>query len=354
MVSALGFISFLLVMSAVLSGGSLSSGYNCNHANDSVMTAQAKAFVENMPEGLQSRQEEAVRLALAGDNSILENVRSSRNVTVELPRGVRALDINGKYRIYEPEVRTDVKLPVLIYLHGGGWCFGSINSCSRFCAELVKESGIAVLAVEYPLAPENPYPAALNFCTETVGWVYEHAKEYGFDRERISIGGDSAGGNLALAVALNMIKMSENHHDDFFVPSLRSLVLFYPVVKVWNDGSLSWKMYGKGFGLDGGIMEAFNEAYLDGMNPETLLVSPFCASAEHLALLPEVLMINADHDILRDQGEEMCDKLLAAGVKVTHKVLPGTTHLFITVAGQQAAFSQSVALASSFLLSQCK
>ncbi|MDE5979341.1 MAG: alpha/beta hydrolase, partial [Muribaculaceae bacterium] len=130
---------------------------------------------------------------------------------------------------------------------------------------------------------------------------------------------------------------------------LKSLLLFYPVTKVWNDGSTSWMEYGDGFGLDGSIMEAFNEAYLAGRDSAHPLISPYCASDAALAQLPPVLMINADHDILRDQGEEMCVRLTGAGTDVTHMVLPGTTHLFITVEGQPAAFSAAVKASAAFL-----
>lgn len=325
------------------------------YADDALkMKAEAESFLRSMPDGLQSRQENAVRLATGGDVAALEAVRSARNSVPDIPENVRTLDIGGKYRLYEPAERPDGPLPVLIYLHGGGWCFGSINSCAAFCAALAGLSDIAVLAVEYPLAPEHPYPAALDATAEALEFVFSHAGEYGFDKDAVSLGGDSAGGNLALASALKLasVREKDGHSDPDSLPRLKSLVLFYPVVKVWNDGSDSWRLYGSGYGLDSGIMEAFNEAYLGEADAREALVSPYEASPEHIAALPPVLMVNAECDILRDQGQAMCDRLVEAGVEVDHVVFPGTTHLFITVPGQPTAFHKAVAATAEFLTRQ--
>lgn len=308
------------------------------------MNAEAAAFIGNLPAGLQSSQESAVRKAIAGDHSALEAVRASRNVAFEVPADVAVTDVaDPPCRIYRPaSAPADTLLPLLVYLHGGGWCFGSINSCAAFCVEFVRRSGMAVMAVDYPLAPGCPWPSASEASSEAVDFAFSHAAEFGFDAGRVSIGGDSAGGNLALSVALGRVMEGGKR-------PLESLILFYPVVKVWNDGSQSWRDYGEGFGLDGGLMDAFNEAYLAGRDPHDPLISPFCASGHLLSQLPPVLMVSADCDILRDQSVDMCLKLSEAGVDVAHRILPGTTHLFITVAGQSAAFDEAVGLAAGFV-----
>lgn len=288
-----------------------------------------------------------------GDCTALISVRNSRNTNPESKSGVVATDIGGCYRLYRPAGFDTIPLPVLIYLHGGGWCFGSINSCAHFCAGLSYRAKIAVLAVEYPLAPEHAYPAALNACTEAVAFAFEHAGEYGFLPDRISIGGDSSGGNLALATALNLILAKDSHScrmdSGTMCSSLCSLVLFYPVTKAWADGSSSWKNYAEGYGLDAQLMEAFNAAYIGTGDARQPLVSPGVADDELLKQLPPTLIVNAERDILLCQGKELAARLSGLGVAVSHTVLPHTVHLFITVPGQPTAFGESVRLAADFL-----
>ncbi len=331
-------IILCVLLPSVMSGADWGDGV----VLDSVMATEAESFLRSMPDGLQARQERAVRSAVAGDVAPLAGVGVLRNTDVGVIDGVEAVNlVGGRYRLYKPAGVLDEKLPLLVYLHGGGWCFGSINSCSRFCMELTREARIAVLAVEYPLAPENPYPSALDCCVEAVEFSWDNASEYGFDRANISIGGDSSGGNLALATALRLKSTP--------VKMVKSVVTFYPVTKAWNDGSDSWRQYGGGYGLDSGIMEAFNDAYAAGGDVRSPYISPCNASLSQLAGFPPVLMINAEKDILRDQGQEMCDRLSQAGIEVAHIVLPGTVHLFITVPGQDAAFAESVSMTAKFL-----
>lgn len=316
------------------------------------MRSEAISFIKSMPAGLQDIQNNAIKAALGGDATDLNEVRKSRNKASKILTGITARDLHGIYRLYTPDEQCDTLRPLMIYLHGGGWCFGSINSCSAFCLELVKCSGISVLAVEYPLAPEHTYPAPLNACVDALTYVYEHAAELGIDTDRISIGGDSAGGNLALSTAIRMIYTREQLDRMGLtadLPKIHSLVLFYPVVKAWNDNSESWEAFKTGYGLDGEIMETFNDAYVGEADRQLPLISPFNAAHTHLAQLPPTLLINADHDILRDQGREMFDKMKDAGVEVRREVFPGTTHLFITVPGQPTAFRKAVELTTGFL-----
>lgn len=321
-------------------------------AKGQTMADEADRFLSAMPENLQKKQEAAVREGIAGQLDALVAVRNSRNVCAPLPAGVSATDIGGKYRLYMPDSLGRGPVPVLIYMHGGGWCFGSVNSCSKFCGELCRRASIAVLAVEYPLAPEHPYPAALNACVDAVQYVFDNAGVYNFDTGAVSAGGDSSGGNLALATALRLSyarALVQNKPDEAAIPCLESLLLFYPVVKAWNDNSRSWQLYDSGYGLDGGIMEAFNEAYLTDNDAELPFISPFCAPADILATLPRTLIVNAERDILADQGAAMYQKLNSAGVDVSHSVYPGAVHLFITVEGQPAAFESAVAASAAFL-----
>ena len=138
--------------------------------------------------------------------------------------------------------RASQNLPQLLYLHGGGWTFGSINSCGRFCDAQAASGKMRVIALDYRLAPEHPYPEGLDDCVSAVNYIIDHAAELHIDANHITIGGDSSGGNLALATALS----------ETCCGKIESLLLFYPVTKAFDDGSESWQQYSKGFGLDAG------------------------------------------------------------------------------------------------------
>lgn len=307
------------------------------------MASETAAFLGGMPAGLQESQAEAVRRASAGDCEALRNVRNSRNVAPELPAGIVVSEIGTTMKMFRPAAGVGSVRPALLYLHGGGWCFGGINSCARYCAALAAEADIAVIALDYPLAPESPYPAALNACAEAFDYLVSHADSLGIDPQRISVGGDSAGGNLALALALSK---GENGADS---QSIRSLVLFYPVVYAGNDGSDSWRAFGEGYGLDSSLMDAFNSAYIGSTDVENPLISLIFATDASLRTLPPVLMVNAERDILLDQCSRMAERMEAAGCSLRREILPSTVHLFITVPGQPTAFRTAVTLSSDFL-----
>lgn len=300
---------------------------------DSIMRAEADAFLSSMPEGLQTRQTLAIRRAMVGDYGPLENVRSARKVAAALPKGVVPTDVAPGMTLFRSEEHMNDKIPLFVYFHGGGWTIGSINSCSRYCAAMAL-NGVAVLAVDYRLAPEHTYPQGLKDCIAAAKYAIAHKDEWNVSA--ISLGGDSSGGNLAIATAMSFPK------DTF-----SSLVAFYPVTRAYADGSESWSEYGDGFGLDNPLMEAFNDAYTSDIhNP---LVSPLEADSETLSKLPPTLLVAAERDILRCQGADFTDKLIKAGVPVEYIVLPGTVHLFITVDGQPSAFCRAVRLSSDFL-----
>lgn len=323
----------------LLSAAIIASSYpalRAGESDDLIMKKEAAAFLSNMPENLQHIQSEAIIKAINGNLSDLEAVRNSRNTPPPLPENVEVRQLTDRLRIYEPKISGRKPLPALIYLHGGGWTFGSLNSCARFCGAVASGGNIKVIAVDYRLAPENPFPAGLNDCIESLKFVSSRCDSLGIDPARIAIGGDSSGGNLAIATAL--------------APEckglLNALILFYPVTKAYADGSGSWNRFGKGYGLDSEIMETFNRAYLAGENPRNHSVSVAFCSDSDLERLPPTLLVAAGHDILRDQGIEFAERL---GSRVRRIEFPEACHLFITVAGQEKAFEKAVGLTRQFL-----
>lgn len=331
---------FTLILLSLLSSAAIAG---ISRQKQARMLIEADSFINAMPPGLQDGQSTAIERALRGDFSFLEKVRTARNASPEFSRGVKVSDflIPGPAdsipaRLFVPE-NAKGKLPLLLYFHGGGWTIGSINSCSRFCDALAATGKAIVLAVDYRLAPQHPYPEPLDDCRAAYSWTLANAGSLGSAPELVSLGGDSSGGNLALAVA-----------GTKGTAEPRSLVLFYPVTKAFADGSDSWDTYGSGYGLDSRLMDSFNRAYTSGLSREERNI-PAISPALGIGKLPPVLFVAAGRDILFDQGKEFCKDLRQHGTRVSREEFLGAVHLFITVPGQPAAFAEAVYLTAKFL-----
>lgn len=308
--------------------------FMCSAQNRPPTQTEADAFLASMPDKLQERQAEAIRRAMSGDNSLLYSVRNARNAACELPHEVYRTDIGNRLTMFRSRHYDNDTIPLLVYFHGGGWVIGSINSCSEYCASMA-DRGIAVLAVDYRLAPEHPFPEGLYDCIDAAKLACDNLAQW--KCSSVSLGGDSSGGNLAIATALS-----------FPAHTFNSLITFYPVTKAYADNSESWRQFGEGYGLDSALMNVFNEAYTrDSHHP---LVSPTEAADTVLTRLPPTLLVAADRDILRCQGADFAKRLQSLGVTVKYVLLPGSVHLFITVAGQPTALTLAVKESSRFIL----
>jgi acetyl esterase len=222
-------------------------------------------------------------------------------------------------RIYSPA--GTAPFPVLIYFHGGGWVVGDLETVDSVCRSLAKQTGCLVMSVDYRLAPEHRFPAAVDDAYAAALWSAQHAAEIGADASRIAVGGDSAGGNLAAVVALMA--------RDRGTPALVYQLLIYPVTNHSFDTE-SYRSINEG--LTQNTMAWYWEQYLrspdDGKNP---YASPL--QADDLSNLPPAMVITAEYDPLRDEGEAYADRLQAAGVKVKKKRYDGMIHGFVGMAG---------------------
>lgn len=326
-------LSMIMAMTGFASEGAL---FDMDWS-DELMTVQADGFCRNIPAELAGIQTAAVNNAADGNLSDLLAVRATRNAPFTPTDDVCMTAVTENLRLYEPKNISERPMPLLIYLHGGGWAMGSLNSCARYCNAMAATGCVKVLAVDYSLAPENRYPAGLNDCIAAVRYAVEHAAELGADPTAISIGGDSSGGNLAIATALS----------GECAGIIASMVVFYPVTKAFADGSDSWRLYGKGYGLDSGLMDAFNRAYIGDIPATDEGVNVALASDSTLARLPRTLLVAAGRDILCDQGREFASRIPDG--KITRIEFPGAVHLFITVPGQDEAFNAAVRLSAQFL-----
>lgn len=214
-------------------------------------------------------------------------------------------------------------LPVVMYLHGGGWVLGDADTHARVVREIAVQSQAAVVFVEYACAPEAPFPRSLEQCYQTLEWVIEKGGALGLDPARIAVVGDSAGGNLAAALALLAARRGG--------PAIRMQALLYPVTDC-DFSTASYRDFEKGLNLDLAAMRWFWDKYVPHaamrMNP---LASPLRAADDELRKLPPALVITAECDVLRDEGEAFARRLAKAGVPVTAVRFLGTLHGFMVI-----------------------
>jgi acetyl esterase len=221
-------------------------------------------------------------------------------------------------RLYTPE--GDGPLPVLVFFHGGGWVVGNLESHDATCRALANAAGCITLAVDYRLAPEHKFPAAPEDCYEATKWAVLNAAALGGDPQRVAVGGDSAGGNLAAAVAL----MS----GDRGAPSLAYQLLLYPVTNHSFDTE-SCKQNGEDYLLTKDSMVWFWDHYLENDEAGN---APYASplQAKYVNSPPPGLVITAEFDPLRDEGEAYGKRLQDAGADIKISRYDGTIHGFFS------------------------
>ncbi len=234
-------------------------------------------------------------------------------------------------------------LPAVVFMHGAGWVFGNLHTHDRLARELAVGSGAAVVFVNYSLSPEARYPTAVEECYAALHWVAGHGRVHGLDPDRIAVAGDSVGGNLAAALT----HLARERRG----PRIHRQLLFYPVTDAGMD-TLSYQRFATGFFLRRDAMKWFWDQYApDRARREEVLASPLRATLDQLRGLPEALVITAEADVLRDEGEAYADRLRAAGVRTTAARFQGTIHDFVllnALAGTTAARG-AMALANAWL-----
>ncbi len=224
-------------------------------------------------------------------------------------------------RAYTPRDARPGPLPLVMFLHGGGWVTGDLDSHDATCRALANASGCKVVAIDYRLAPEHKFPAGLEDSYAALRWLAAHAAELGIDARRIAVCGDSAGGNLAAAVAL----MARDRGG----PALAFQVLVYPVTQHAFD-TPSYREYGQGYLLTlEGMQWNWNHYLPDAAAGRDPLASPLLAP--DLRGLPPALVIVAECDPLCDESEAYAARLAAAGVAVDCKRYDGMLHAFFTL-----------------------
>lgn len=223
-------------------------------------------------------------------------------------------------RIYSPETAGEDRLPAIVYYHGGGWVIGNIETHDALCHMLANEAQCTVISVDYSLAPESKFPAAVEDAYLAAKWVYENAAELNIDESFIAVAGDSAGGNLAAVVSYLAVQRQ--------TPAIAYQMLFYP--STGFEHTPSYEKYGEGYYLTKSTMNWFREQYLnspeDMLNP---LAAPMLIPDELTSLLPPAFIMTAEYDPLCDGGYHFFMKLKNAGVETEYACVPGMIHGFL-------------------------
>lgn len=259
-----------------------------------------------------TRKNSQLRYAYIGSNTPIDSITE-----LYIPGPTSDLHI----RIYKPNRSNNSS--ALVFFHGGGWALGFLNLYDPCLTRLAKKSGCTIISVNYQKSPEHPFPSPFDDCYETLKWVVDHADEIGVDPLKIGVGGDSAGANLAAAVALKA-------RDEKLV-ELRFQMLIYPCLDT-NFETDSYLKYAEGFGLTTKAMQWFWENYLQDKVAEHDPYARPIRAKTHRNLAPAII-IAAEYDPLTSDSYKYAEQLKNSGVSVVLKEYPGLIHGFFTLIG---------------------
>lgn len=260
-------------------------------------------------------------LRAAADRSWTFRTKVTAPMAETLDRAVAGRGGPIPVRIYKPAGTTG-PLPVLVYFHGGGWLTGSIAGSDRAVRLIANEAKAIVVSVQYRLAPEHPYPAAWDDAEDAFAWASANAAALGGDPAMMAVGGDSAGGNLAVSISNRRIAKGQT-------PPLYQL-LYYPAVDLTRDYP-SWKLFGTGYGLDIGYADYALPRVLPAGKVTDPEISPILAKS--LKDMPATILATAGFDILRDAGRAYAKRLESEGVSVIYLNYASLTHSFLQASG---------------------
>lgn len=286
------------------------------------------------------------KLTPAQARDVLENLQSAMIEKPQVKIEERKIPCGPSgevsIRILRPQNATE-KLPVIMFFHGAVWVMGSANTHDRLVRELTIGANAATVFVNYSRSPEAKFPIANEECYAATKYISEHARELNLDASHLAVAGDSVGGNMAIAVTL----MARERDG----PKIDYQILFYPVTSA-ELNTLSYGQFAEGPWLTKPAMEWFWNAYEPDTNKrKNFLLSPLEASIDQLKGLPPALVITAENDVLRDEGEAYAHRLMQAGVVVTAVRFLGTMHDFVMLnaLAKTPAAQGAIALASKHL-----
>lgn len=246
------------------------------------------------------------------EHQVKEDVKLVKNIVI--PRIWGRMDA----RVYEPGSDSDGK--ALIFFHGGGWTLNSVETYDGLCRALANRTGRVVISPEFRLAPEHKFPAAVEDAVSTVQWVYDNAESLGVMGNKLAVAGDSSGAAMATVAAMYF-------RDRGGVP-VEKQVLLYPVTDYYMPGTESYQTYGTGYMIDRNFLIWGWNHYIQSTDD---LSNPYLCPlrAEDLSNMPEALIITAEKDVVRDEGELYGEKMRECGCKVKVHRYDGAMHGFL-------------------------
>lgn len=311
-------------------------------STDVVLDNKTETFIDSLND---QKGPPIYKLSPKEARQVLENLQAKpvetpavqiENKTIPGPKGDLTIQIT------RPKQSTG-KLPALMFFHGAGWVLGSADTHHRLVCDLCVGANVAVIFVNYSRSPEVRFPTAIEEAYAATKYIADHAKELNLDTSHFAVFGDSVGGNMAIAVTM----LAKERHG----PKIDLQVLFYPVTSS-DLNSESYHKFAEGPWLTKAAMEWFWDAYEpDTNNRKKALLSPLNATIDQLKGLPKALIITAENDVLRDEGEAYAHKLMQAGVEVTAFRNLGTIHDFalLNPLAKSAPTLGSITLATAFL-----
>ena len=246
-------------------------------------------------------------------------------------------------RVYRAK-GSQAAAPGLIFIHGGGFTIGNLDSHDSLCRQLAIEASVTVIALDYRLGPEHKFPAAVEDCLAATRWILANAAALQLQANKIAIGGDSAGGNLSAVICNELNKANE--------PMPTCQLLIYPATRTVNFATPSRQALASGVTLDKRLIDFFNDMYFGDVDIDLKDPRLCPALAQKLSGAPPAHIITAEYDPLRDEGEEYSQLLAAAGVAATYRCYEGLMHNFILQTAVVALADQAVSDCASFLRQQ--
>lgn len=305
-----------LIASALLLASQMSTAFAAPTENSPQPTAGVAAFLKALNSGSGKPIEQ---LSVKDARAVLTGAQKGAEL---LPAQIsqKIITVQGKpltLTIVKPEHASST-LPVFMFFHGGGWVLGDFPTHERLVRDMVNASGAAAVFVNYQPSPEAHFPVAITQAYEATKWVAEHGADIGVDGKRLALVGNSVGGNMVAAVALQA--------KQFKTPAIRYDVMLWPVTDARFD-TASYDQFADGHFLTKNMMKWFWDNYtVSDKDRNNILASPLRATTEQLKGLPPTLIQTAELDVLRDEGEAFGRKLDAAGVPVTVTRYNGMIH----------------------------